>query len=748
MPPEIDGQNPQISPDGRLILFSSRVGSESYNLHVMKSDGTDRIQLTDLGLDSPGARFSPNGTKIAFSRYDNSQPGVFTFNIFTINIDGSELTQLTAGIGRKENPVFSPDGSKILFTSSVDIGKGFSSYELFTVNTDGTNETRLTNTPVFQNVYNQAYTADGSKIVFSTWCGGGCGGTSFVIETMNSDGTGRTVLTNPTVSSHNPRLNTTGTKIVFVGNAGTDFLEIYSMNLDGSEITNLSASAENEFFPFYTADGESIIFQRAGNMMKMDANGMNVVQLRDDYLTTNSNVATSGLIDSDGDGIANPCDNCPNNANPFRVVFDTYLDVWSMWGDGTGLTRLTNNATSVIDIEASFNAAGTKILFTSNRFNNRQELYTMDPDGSNVTRLTNIAGGNSSSSFNHDGSKIVFISRRSNNRENLYVMNADGTDQRRLTNTDENEVEPTFTPDGRNIAFINANDNKIYIMNIDGTNIRRLSSNPSVNLYENKPSFAPQTDSDGDGIGDACDEMFDVNTPAGDNVAVAAPSANVAFSSVSQAGVTSFTPITPDQEQMPQGYTLCPECQAYEITTTAVYTPPIEVCLDVPGTVPAQTFLTLQLLHGENGVFVDRTTRRFDDGLGYRSVCGSVDSLSPFALAEYLAPSSSNVAISGRVTNSIGYGIRNARLTLTALDGTRRTVSSSAFGYYSFKDVQSGRTYVLEIASKTHSFSNPTRTFVLNDAISGMDFVELPNLTKPAFNSSKADVLLSAYMLR
>ncbi|MGB7202480.1 MAG: carboxypeptidase regulatory-like domain-containing protein [Pyrinomonadaceae bacterium] len=91
-----------------------------------------------------------------------------------------------------------------------------------------------------------------------------------------------------------------------------------------------------------------------------------------------------------------------------------------------------------------------------------------------------------------------------------------------------------------------------------------------------------------------------------------------------------------------------------------------------------------------------------------------------------LAPTAAAVSITGRVTTSNGQGIRNARLTLTAPDGTRRTAITSTFGYYAFDGVEVGQTYVLEIASKRYTFENATRVFSLQDKLTDVDFTAMP----------------------
>ena len=68
-----------------------------------------------------------------------------------------------------------------------------------------------------------------------------------------------------------------------------------------------------------------------------------------------------------------------------------------------------------------------KIVFSSERDGN-SEIYTMNADGSGVTRLTNAPGDDSRGSFSADGTKIVFRSDRPPHAGSteIYIMNADG----------------------------------------------------------------------------------------------------------------------------------------------------------------------------------------------------------------------------------------------------------------------------------------------------------------------------------
>ena len=69
----------------------------------------------------------------------------------------------------------------------------------------------------------------------------------------------------------------------------------------------------------------------------------------------------------------------------------------------------------------------------------------MNADGSGQTRLTNNADDDLDPSWSPDGAKIAFRSDRDGNFE-IYVMNADGSGQTNLTNNAAEDYEPAWSP--------------------------------------------------------------------------------------------------------------------------------------------------------------------------------------------------------------------------------------------------------------------------------------------------------------
>jgi hypothetical protein len=147
--------------------------------------------------------------------------------------------------------------------------------------------------------------------------------------------------------------------------------------------------------------------------------------------------------------------------------------IYVMNQDGTGRTPLTSAPGR--NSAPAWSPDGTKIAFVSNRDDPNPgscnpcntEIYVMDADGGNQTRLTNDAAADGSPQWAPDGTKIVFGSNRTGGGD-IYSMNADGTGEVRVTMSPDRESDPSWSPDGAKIAFTKATE--LRLMNPDGTN--------------------------------------------------------------------------------------------------------------------------------------------------------------------------------------------------------------------------------------------------------------------------------------
>ena len=119
------------------------------------------------------------------------------------------------------------------------------------------------------------------------------------------------------------------------------------------------------------------------------------------------------------------------------------------------------------------------------------ELYTSDPDGKNIQRLTNNTDYEAEIAVSPDGKWIVF-GREHDGRNDIWVMKADGTGERQVTHTvDWQEGHPMFLPDSKRIMFrswrqseigrIKPTPMTIFTINRDGTDLRAHTVDKGMN---------------------------------------------------------------------------------------------------------------------------------------------------------------------------------------------------------------------------------------------------------------------------
>lgn len=132
---------------------------------------------------------------------------------------------------------------------------------------------------------------------------------------------------------------------------------------------------------------------------------------------------------------------------------------------------------------ATMLGANGKILFVSNRDDaNVSDIFVMNPDGSELTKLTNdtLSTFSALPQWSPDGTKIAFVGRAIGggpSSQEIFVMNADGTETRQLTNVNSLIYDHRWSPDGSKIVFGSAKDAssqtynvQIYAVNVEGNN--------------------------------------------------------------------------------------------------------------------------------------------------------------------------------------------------------------------------------------------------------------------------------------
>jgi TolB protein len=128
---------PFFSPDGNWIVYrayhpktekeiaeykellkQNLIRPTSLELWVMKTDGSAKRQITNLGAASFAPSFFAEGKRVIFSSNVGSTGGMGNFELYAINLDGTNLERITYSPGFDGFPMFSPDGKKLVWASN------------------------------------------------------------------------------------------------------------------------------------------------------------------------------------------------------------------------------------------------------------------------------------------------------------------------------------------------------------------------------------------------------------------------------------------------------------------------------------------------------------------------------------------------------------------------------------------------------------------------------------------------------
>jgi Tol biopolymer transport system component len=164
---------PSWSPDGNELVYQILNGTDM-ELAVININTKAVRYLTENECDDWGPAWSPHGDWIAF--YSNCDGEKEAREIYKMRSDGSDRIQLTFTSGQYNwFPSWSPDGQKITFTSNRS-GK----YFIYTMQADGGNPQQMARGCVSD------YSPDGSQILYGVYCN-----EADAIWLMNSDGSGQ-----------------------------------------------------------------------------------------------------------------------------------------------------------------------------------------------------------------------------------------------------------------------------------------------------------------------------------------------------------------------------------------------------------------------------------------------------------------------------------------------------------------------------------------------------------------------------
>ena len=170
-----------VSPDGRKIIFTSTRDND-IELYEMNVDGTNQRRLTsEVGYDG-GAFYSQDSQWIVWrASRPKTDADIKQFRdllakdlvmpskleIMVMKTDGTQKKQLTSNGAANFAPFFHPNGKQIIFASNINsTNRGMPNFDLFLINRDGTGLEQVTFDETFDSF--PMFTVDGKRIVWAS----------------------------------------------------------------------------------------------------------------------------------------------------------------------------------------------------------------------------------------------------------------------------------------------------------------------------------------------------------------------------------------------------------------------------------------------------------------------------------------------------------------------------------------------------------------------------------------------------
>ena len=411
------GSSPTWSSDGMLVAFQSGEFEQHSTIWVVPSDGGPARQITQLnkplGLHAQPS-WSPDGKRIAFAA---TQSGSST--LWSISVASEELKRIgPPNFPRANNPVYSPDGETLYFSGFSGVASGLWQIDL-SVTGDPVGEPKLMmSTPLANFINRFIVSSDGRKIAYSL------AQTlsnlySVPISPSQNEPTASSVpLTNDTSLRHvAPSFSPDGRKIAFGQFRAGVGMDIFLIDADGKNLTQVTTDPASDNVPNWFAGGDRLAFlsNRKGYNTPWS---VTLASRKEDLLIDLGAGVDYAQISPDGKLIA------------FNAKKQGIVDVWVVPVE-SGERRLLKSEKGSI----GYPCWSPDGRFLAVELKQGEESYVAitPSNGGPVTQLTFDHGWSFVHSWSPDGDKIAFAGRR-NGIWNIYWVSRATGRQKQLTN--------------------------------------------------------------------------------------------------------------------------------------------------------------------------------------------------------------------------------------------------------------------------------------------------------------------------
>ncbi|WP_422083784.1 hypothetical protein [Ulvibacterium sp.] len=279
-------------------------------------------------------------------------------------------------------------------------------------------------------------------------------------------------------SFFSPKWSKDGKWIAFHSNISGN-REIYRFDYVKSKAERLTITPHQERVPVISPDGKSVLFFRTEKDKKYSALfSMNLDNRKEVPLTDLQGKNLDPDWSPDMDRLT------------YVATSDGNWEIYVMDPNGTNNTRLTYN--NVLDYSPHWSPNGEQIAFISGE-SGQEDIWLMNSDGTEKRNLTPDSREEISFSWSPKGDRIVFSSRKSKasfsketekskkstNSSEIFILDLKSGQTSQITSNMYLDVYPSWSPDGSKIVFCSCKNGhlELYTMKVDGSSQTKLNLN-------------------------------------------------------------------------------------------------------------------------------------------------------------------------------------------------------------------------------------------------------------------------------
>ena len=476
--------NPQLSPDGQTIAFSSNRSGNNC-VYTVSIDGGEPQRLTWHPSSSSVKGWSPDGSRIIYSSSRDSAPADFDY-LWSVPAEGGPSTKITEQWGFDGS--YSPDGSKIVIDRVSRWESEFRGYR-------GGQNTPL----VILNLSDWSEVmipSDKTWEIHPIWLG------DQIYFLSDRDGISNIWSYNPSSKSLQQltkfssidvkSLNGSGNRLVYERNGYLNIFNLESKTSSQLEITVIGdfpwAEAkwidlsEHAFHASLSPTGKRVILESRGEVLTIPIENGDARNI-----TQSSNAADRNPIWSpNGDEIAWFSD---EGGQGYKLMIASQ--------DGLSAPRSISIGDSKMVWEPTWSPDGKHIAFVDDQPRIRVlelasgKIRTADVAGINIER------GDMGVSWSPDSKWLAYSKTGDNMFRGIMIWSLNDGAIHEITNVFADAISPCWDRDGRHLYFLASTD---YALSSGWANTSSMSSKPEyaayvVNLWKDDPSpFEPKSD--------------------------------------------------------------------------------------------------------------------------------------------------------------------------------------------------------------------------------------------------------------